>query len=334
MVPDRPDRQFVPFPPFILSVERCDELRKEQSFQDMTKTYVKDLEAAANARKNQQSITASISTPGTGGVSCTHATDLEGTLRRYYQEILPCLSGARPFEKARWHFSESLGVVSRHRSMQKNRRDFVHLERISEMETLCLDSFLTPHETSVAETMLEKSSKQLLVNREPLKDFMKRMENLGHKASPFIEGLNVELLPFQQQTVQWAAERETTPGGVQTYTWARLPSVAQANTELYYNPGIRQLTTCKPKLVRGGIIADEMGLGKTVVSLALILRNPAPSLFESGSASSLISEATSQQRSGAFWDRDLAGQTQATNKNRGSILSRGTLVVVRSRLNW
>jgi hypothetical protein len=327
----RSDQLSVSVPPFILSEKRRDELQKEESFQEMTNTYTKDLEAAADARKHQQSITASISTPGTGGV-CTNETDLGGILWRFYQEVLPCLGDQRTLGKTRWQFSESLGIVSRHRRMQRNNTDFVHdvgADRLSQMGSLCVDSFLTLHETSVAETLLEKSSKQLLASREPLKDFMKHMENLGHEASPFIEGLNVELLPFQQQTVQWAAERETTPGGVQTYTWAQLPSVAQANTELYYNPGIRRLTTSKPKVVRGGIIADEMGLGKTVVSLALILRNPAPSLPESGSASSLISEATSTQTSGAFWGRYLAGQAQATNKKRGSILSRGTLVVVR-----
>jgi hypothetical protein len=72
-----------------------------------------------------------------------------------------------------------------------------------------------------------------------------------------------------------------------------------------------------------------MGLGKTVVSLALILRNPAPIVPMSGSSSSLIGRTVSSQSAGGrvYWDPYLAKKAQKINKKRGSILCRGTLVV-------
>jgi SNF2 family DNA or RNA helicase len=155
------------------------------------------------------------------------------------------------------------------------------------------------------------------------------LENLGHAAAPFVEGLAVELLPFQSQTVQWATEREQTPGGVNAFLWTKLPSVSQPNTDLYFSPILEELTVTKPMLARGGIIAEQMGLGKTVISLALILRNPAPPLPVSGTAIASINVTPAISAGAAFWDPDLYSRTSASKKKRGRIISRGTLVVVR-----
>jgi SWI/SNF-related matrix-associated actin-dependent regulator of chromatin subfamily A3 len=87
----------------------------------------------------------------------------------------------------------------------------------------------------------------------------------GHEEAPFVEGLNVELLPFQRQTLQWALEREKNPGGLQSYLWAKLPSVKDKKSRnIYYSPLLGEFRNRRPNLIRGGIIADEMGLGKTV----------------------------------------------------------------------
>jgi SNF2 family DNA or RNA helicase len=66
-------------------------------------------------------------------------------------------------------------------------------------------------------------------------------------------------------------------------------------------------------------------LGKTVITLALILTNPAPDLPASDSP---ISELDSLEDTA--WDKDLHARTQKesdANPERGSIISRGTLVV-------
>jgi SWI/SNF-related matrix-associated actin-dependent regulator of chromatin subfamily A3 len=107
-----------------------------------------------------------------------------------------------------------------------------------------------PEDLFDARTLTMKSINGILVH----------LENLGHGEAPFVEGLNVELLPFQRQTLQWALERETTPGGLQSFLSTKLPSLE----EFYYHPVFESVSREKPKLVRGGIIADEMGLGKTV----------------------------------------------------------------------
>jgi len=168
-----------------------------------------------------------------------------------------------------------------------------------------------------------------------LKGVMEHLENLHHAPIPFVEGLNIELLEFQRQSVQWALERETTPGGVQSFLWAKLPSVAEAGQDLYYSPILERFRRDKPQLVRGGIIAEEMGLGKTVISLALILQNPAPAVPQSGSPISALdalsnnTDVASAAAARTPWDTDLYSRTATSNSKRGSILSRGTLVVVR-----
>ena len=67
--------------------------------------------------------------------------------------------------------------------------------------------------------------------------------------------------------------------------------------------------------------------GKTIISLSLILKNPAPDLPESGLASSITAQLNLAPGS-PFWDPDLYQQTSAEKQGkRGQIISRGTLVV-------
>lgn len=154
---------------------------------------------------------------------------------------------------------------------------------------------------------------------------MTRLENIGHEAGEFVEGLNVELLGFQRQTLKWALERETMEGGIQRLLWGKLPDdPTRQDKEVYYNPILGGFRREAPKLVRGGFIAEEMGLGKTVISLALFLKNPAPAVPISGSSVLDLEKETAP----ASWDKNLYKSTSTTNNKRGSILSRGTLVIV------
>ena len=161
-----------------------------------------------------------------------------------------------------------------------------------------------------------------------IKDVMLQVENLGHESEDCVEGLKIDLLDFQRQSLKWALERELTPGGVQSFFWPKLPTPA-GQGDLYYNPLMNSFRKDKPALVRGGIIAEQMGLGKTVISLALILKNPAPAFPLSGSPiSELQKKDPNNGASGnRFWDKTLYEKTSIRSKKTGSIICRGTLVV-------
>lgn len=73
------------------------------------------------------------------------------------------------------------------------------------------------------------------------------------------------------------------------------------------------------------MVCGRLGLGKTIISLALILLNPAPLLPTSGSS---VAKLDSVDDGESKWDKDLNARCSADKPGRGSILSRGTLVVV------
>ena len=170
------------------------------------------------------------------------------------------------------------------------------------------------------------------VHLDTIEKLMFDLENIGHAKVDFVEGLTVELLDFQRQTVQFALEREWIPGGIQRLFWMKLPCDDPAIREIYYNPILQRFREDKPRLVRGGFIAEEMGLGKTVISLALILTNPAPMLPKSGSKIGCLRslEWNTEGNSKTGRDPDFYSRTSASNPKRGSIISRGTLVIVSS----
>jgi hypothetical protein len=132
------------------------------------------------------------------------------------------------------------------------------------------ESYLRRGDHLLAMSCLRHDTRVATRGTKTLKGILDNLESLHHSSIPFVEGLTVELLEFQRQSVQWALERETTPGGIQSFLWGKLPSVAEPVQDLYYNPILERFRRDKPRLVRGGIIAEEMGLGKTVISLALV----------------------------------------------------------------
>jgi SNF2 family DNA or RNA helicase len=148
----------------------------------------------------------------------------------------------------------------------------------------------------------------------------------------YIDGLKIELLHFQQQSVQWAFEREIVSDGIQSYFWTKLSDATRK--DIYFNPLVG-LKWEKPRIVRGGYIAEEMGLGKTVISLALILKNPAPENPTSGSPISFLekkdpSGSSLDSEYKPVWDKVMRMDeiTHNNNNKRGSIISQGTLVIV------
>lgn len=268
----------------------------------------------------------------------THApeTDLTGTLKRFLKEIIPDCVCQRSYKTPPnpWLDAE-IGIASDHRTMHKRPTTIIEgLENVvRSSHGIIFDSFLSREDYAVA--LRTTSDARALEDRtSSLTGLMNHMENRGHAAASFVEGLTVELLPFQSQSLQWAMERETAPGGLQSFFWTTLPKIFDGDdddpknnaAEAYFNPILGKVTRKKPKLVRGGIIAEQMGLGKTVISLALILQNPAPAAPPSGSP--VASIPAQQPSTSPFWDPTLFGHSSVSNKKRGSILSRGTLVVV------
>jgi hypothetical protein len=324
------DKHSVPLPPFII------EKKATQDFADSASKKMKEMGKAQNESVDQRASTYTLASSsgcsGLGGL-CTNETDFAGTLKRYFREIFSdILLDARPPDHDM--LTNELGIVSCHRPMRRKEKWVVSTGCGNRVDSHrnphdMYGSFLSGEEYPFAMTSLRKDARRIRDKTGSLNGLVDHLENLGHAAAPFVEGLAVELLPFQSQTVQWATEREQTPGGVNAFLWTKLPSISQPNTDLYFSPILGELTVTKPKPARGGIIAEQMGLGKTVISLALILRNPAPPLPLSGSAIASINVTPAISSGAAFWDPDLYSRTSVTKKKRGRIISRGTLVVVR-----
>jgi hypothetical protein len=317
----------VPVPPFRLREGILDAASKKKD--EMAKIHNKIADQRAGTFALESGTGCSI----LGGL-CTNETDFAGTLKRYCREILPDVVAHESSNFNLGLAENGFGIVSRHRSMRQDQKWVVPFgcgEEIpppSETNLHNFDYFLSSKQYAFAVESMKDDARKVWEKTTTLNGLMDHLENLGHATAPFVEGLAVELLPFQSQTVQWATEREHTPGGINAFLWTKLPSVAQPNTDLYFSPILEKLTTTKPKLARGGIIAEQMGLGKTVISLAMILRNPAPPLPASGTAVSSINVTPAISSGAAFWDPDLYSRTSASKKKRGSIISRGTLVVV------
>ena len=112
---------------------------------------------------------------------------------------------------------------------------------------------------------------------------LRSSQNLGHKKYPHVEGLTVTLHEYQKQAVGFMLEREN--GDNRMQVWAKLPPCpGEGGTKdtLYFSPILGSFSTKPERIGRGGFLCEEMGLGKTVISLAVILSNPAPPLPLSG----------------------------------------------------
>jgi hypothetical protein len=196
-----------------------------------------------------------------GGV-CSSDTTFSGVMRRYISEMLHDYIHAQESKDKDmlcW-FALAAGVAAHHRTLRAGDDSGDYEHRPATFET-----FLCDEDIPLASENLPWECNVLANNTTSINSLLVHLENLGHEEAPVVEGLNVELLPFQRQTLQWALEREKNPGGLQSFLWAKLPHVAdEKSPDLYYNPLLQSITTKKPKLVRGGIIAEEMGLGKTV----------------------------------------------------------------------
>jgi hypothetical protein len=187
-----------------------------------------------------------------GGISNAEV-GLAGVLKRYFVERFVedvarhCPSNGEAL------VARSHGMDSLHRSMRQSGDHIVSKrnERNTRFET-----YLRTEDHGTAMGLLKSSCMAIGNKTRSMKGMLDHLENLHHSSVPFVEGLTVELLEFQRQSVQWALERETTPGGVQSFLWAKLPSVAEPGQDIYFSPVLERFRRDKPQLVRGGIIAE------------------------------------------------------------------------------
>jgi len=176
---------------------------------------VRNFNAAVNTSRKKLSLKCGTGSELLGGTSASSvdATSFPATLKRYFEEILP-------------------ECIAR--------------------SGLAFDSFLNPDAYKMA-LLMKGDAKKWVRQTASLKGLMDNLENRGHGAAPFVEGLTVELLPFQSPILQWALERETLPGGIQSFFWTKLPGI---EPEVYFNPVLGRLSLSKPNLVRGGFISS------------------------------------------------------------------------------
>ena len=116
-----------------------------------------------------------------------------------------------------------------------------------------------------------------------LSGLLNSFENVGHKEAPEMDGLNVTLHDYQKQAVGWMLDREN--GNNAHQIWAKLPKMkgVSSKEDIWFCPMIGRFARgTPPSMGRGGFLCEEMGLGKTVISLSVILQNPAPALPPSG----------------------------------------------------
>ncbi len=267
------DGKELPVPPFHLDAERANE--KFEPLRVEMVSAVNSLNEAVKTAPMKHSLQSSLGEASCLGGFCLSDSSFSGLLTRYFTEMLPeDIVKQLLYKSSITWIGRAYGIASHHRSMRKSQhRAFMHpqLWKFCEFPDTTVESYVREEDLAQCEN-IHKDCATIVQQTKSMGGLLVHLENLGHVEPPFGKGLNVELLPFQRQTLQWALERETIPGGIEGYLWARLPAVEDSKfPNVYYSPILDKVKTNKPKLVRGGIIADETGLGKTVRPIAFVV---------------------------------------------------------------
>ena len=194
------------------------------------------------------------------GNVCRLQPGLSNTLQRYFGEIL--VEEVYRGNSGKWR-GNILSVNQSHRTMRRggsslpskeNEFSYTTERPLSKKHDLC---YLRNEERPLAFS-LRKDCSTIINSVTSITGMVAHFENLGHDEVEFVDGLSVNLLDFQRQSVQWCLQRETM--NVQEYLWPQLPSLGNLQENpVYFNPIIETFKMEKPHVVRGGIIAEEMG---------------------------------------------------------------------------
>lgn len=275
---------------------------------------------AAKDWRSRQSFSSSSRSSNAGGI-CNNDDSLAGTLRRYFSETLvdDCrITGKK--NRLSW-IGRDLGIVAHHRDMRRM-NEALETESHYSSESTGYRSYLRDEDHALAMSNMTSAVNAIWERTKTFPGLLQQLENLGHRPAPSSAGLNVDLLDFQQQSVGWALDREAS--GVQSFLWTKLN--VPKRRPIYFSPILDLFSLTPPKRVRGGLIAEEMGLGKTIISLSLVLQNQAPASPPSGSVVER-SDSNSPAADGNGWTPRSKANRAGAHESRGSILSRGTLVV-------
>ena len=241
-------------PPFKL--QETDE-KVEAACTDQKK-QVEGHNASVEVYRSKLALTSGSGSEDVGG-TCDDAANsgLFGVLKRYFRETIARTSSYEPTRNL-W-LEASLGVESFHREVNR-----AHNKSRPSLTGTTWDCLVgNPSSSTMLDSLNFGDSRcDHSASSNRINSFLENIENLGHAEVDFVDGLNVELLAFQRQSVQWALERERVVGGIESLYWAPIPG-----TTLFFNPMLGRFRKDKPKVVRGGFIAEEMG--KFGISLCL-----------------------------------------------------------------
>jgi hypothetical protein len=221
---------------------------------------VETINVAAQANQDKQSLVSSQKNAVLGGVSELDQ-DFPQVIERFFRQTLveDIMSS---FETTAGNGRGNKGTISSHRSLRRRGTPLLRMEQRDNAKSpyhLCGVSHLRSEDQPLAVVNLRDAASSVYYRTQSLQGIIAHCENLGHSEITSVEGLTVELLPFQRQSVQWALERETVQGGIQSLLWPKLPHVEEPGKDVYFNPVIESFRTDKPRIVKGGIIAEEMG---------------------------------------------------------------------------
>ncbi len=314
-----------------LSYSQTRDLADQVEDSEVLREYNKEAEVMSN----NIALKSSIKSADDCGVIASNDVSFDGTMKRLtssclIDDVLSLGFGYPSPLIGRSSLAAKLGIVSTHREMLTDSHHKIRYTPPS--YTYGFTSYLDQKEHGLAYNLHRKLQK--VSNRcETINGLLQQLENLGHAEAPQPEGLNVELFDYQRQAIGWALERER-EGGVERFLWTKLPTEVsevdckvKMSAQLYYSPVLDMFSRDEPRDIRGGLIAAQMGLGKTVISLSLILLNPAPAEPSSGTSVKNYKVPTpSANRIAPLWPR-IQPLPAGAPKKRGQIFSRGTLVV-------
>ena len=250
----------VSVPPFRFS--QVDEEKFREEMGDEIQEAMDSFNGATSESRSKLSLLSSSGETWLGGTTNSTPGDFASFLQGYFSEMLvEDLCRCRNEVASSW-LAKKFGVVSSHRNM-RNTNGHLHSSIMchegDRMGDTYFSSYLAPSEYPLAIENLAPEADNMRLRIKNVATLVQHLENLGHASAPFIEGLTVDLLPFQKESVQWALERELQKGGVQSFLWTELPSVDDEQVDkLYLNPVLNRVTSQKPKLVRGGFICEGM----------------------------------------------------------------------------
>jgi hypothetical protein len=190
---------------------------------------------AKNVYESPLALNSSSNSRLSGGV--VSSSSFRDSLVRYFSEHFGSLSSSASYRLNKNLISNNQGMIRRYHTGSNNHNYRHH----QSTDNSLLDCVLGFQPAIYAQVCF--ASKTVNSDLRSIKNTMISLENLGHPAEELVEGLNVELLEFQRQSLRWALDRER--NGSQSFHWLKLPR-DQGKEDLYFNLKERKIYTSTP----------------------------------------------------------------------------------------